>query len=508
VEVNSHLQGPPAERKITIRCKSNLWQDISISGLLNTITFKGSGQIQLTQFRPQSLVANLFPDSPIRLTDAPANLTIDYKTNEPGQLQAELNGSSPHLKFRTAKELLNIKNPRFKAAVQVDNNIVRLSLAELALDDPQLTLSAHLALTQSTPPLSLEVKGSRIDVAAARLMVLALAGKNENVKDIFDIVKGGSVPLITLTAKGNSLSDLGNLENMVIRGQMQDGQISIPDIQFDLTGAAGEVVILKGILEGQNLKARLGNSLGQNGKLKLGLIGDDAPFHLETDLRADLSQLPPILKRLVDDKDFQKELARLKELKGSADGKLVLGEDTDNVKVTVDASNIQLSAHYERLPHPLQISGGNFSYEENRIGVRQLSGKLGKSGFSALSGSLDLDKNQDLAIRSGKFGLHLAEIVPWLASFDKLREISKYYGGRKSIINLSQVKVKGPLFSPTKWDFNVSGEAKDLVLKNLPGRPGPLTIASAKFKADPHTLDYTDGHLSMAGWCLENIRYA
>jgi hypothetical protein len=343
-EVNSHLQGPPAERKITIRCKSNLWQDISISGLLNIKTFKGSGQIQLTQFRPQSLVANLFPDSPIRLTDAPANLTIDYKTNEPGQLQAELNGSSPHLKFRTAKEALNIENPRFKAAIQVDKNIVRLSLAELALDSPQLTLSAHLALTQSSPPLSLEVKGSQIDVAATRQMVLALAGKNENVKDIFDIVKGGSVPSITLKAQGNTLSDLGDTDKMVIRGKMQNGEISIPNIQLDLTDAADEVVISRGILEGQNLQARLGNSLGQNGKLKLGLIGDVAPFHLETDLRADLSQLPPILKRLVDDKDFQKELSLLKELKGSANGKLMLGEDTDNVRVKVAASNIQLNA--------------------------------------------------------------------------------------------------------------------------------------------------------------------
>ena len=107
-----------------------------MSGLLNTRTFKGSGQIQLAQLRPQGLVANLFPDSPIRLTDAPANLTIDYKTNEPGQLQAEINGSSPHLKFRTVKEALNIENPRFKAAIQVDKNIVSLSLAELALDAP------------------------------------------------------------------------------------------------------------------------------------------------------------------------------------------------------------------------------------------------------------------------------------------------------------------------------------------------------------------------------------
>jgi len=40
-EVNSQLEGPPAGRKITLNCKSNLWQSISISGLLNTETFKG-----------------------------------------------------------------------------------------------------------------------------------------------------------------------------------------------------------------------------------------------------------------------------------------------------------------------------------------------------------------------------------------------------------------------------------------------------------------------------------
>ena len=69
-------------------------------------------------------------------------------------------------------------------------------------------------------------------------------------------------------------------------------------------------------------------------------------------------------------------------------------------------------------------------------------------------------------------------------------------------------KVKGPLFSPAKWHFNVSGDVKDLVLKNLPGRPGPLKIASAKFKADPHTLGLYRWSFKHAGWCLENIRYA
>jgi hypothetical protein len=496
-EVNSHLEGPPAGRKITISSNSNLWQRASISVLLNTETFKGSGRIQLTQFRSQGLVAHLFPDSPIRITEAPANLTIDFKTNGPGQLQAELNGSSPSLNLRYADQVLNIEGSLIKAAIQVDKNAVSLSLEELALDSPQLNLSANLAITRNTPPISLQVKGSQIDVAATRRMVLALAGKNDDVKNIFDIVKGGRVPLITLTAQGKSLSDLGNMDNMIIRGQMQDGEISIPAIQFDLTDAAGEVVISRGLLEGQNLQARLGKSSGQNGRLKLGLIGDAAPFSLATDVRADLSQLPPILKRLVDDKDFQKELARLKELKGSANGKLVLGDDIDNLKVKVEAANIQLSAKYGRLPHPLQITGGNFSYAENRIGVSALSGKLGKSSFSELSGGLGLIKGHKLEITSGKSSVHLAEIVPWLASFDTMHDMSKYYGGGKSIIALSRVKMKGPLFSPAKWHFNVSGDVNDLVLKNMPGGPGPLKIASAKFKADPQTLKYTNGQISL-----------
>ncbi len=142
--VNSHLEGPPAGRKMTLNCKSNLWQRISMSGLLNTRTFKGSGQVQFTQFRPQGLAAYLSPDSPIRITDAPANLTIDFKTDEPGQLQAELYGSSPYLKIRYAKEALNIKNPRIKAAFQVDKDSFTLSLTELAMDYPRLQLSATL----------------------------------------------------------------------------------------------------------------------------------------------------------------------------------------------------------------------------------------------------------------------------------------------------------------------------------------------------------------------------
>jgi len=106
-----------------------------------------------------------------------------------------------------------------------------------------------------------------------------LSGRNDVVKDIFDVLKDGSIPLITLKAQGNSLSDLGNTDNMVIQGQLRDGEIRIPDIQFDLKDFAGKVVISRGILQSENLRARLcGISIA--GTLKV------SPPNVDLDLEA------------------------------------------------------------------------------------------------------------------------------------------------------------------------------------------------------------------------------
>jgi hypothetical protein len=367
----------------------------------------------------------------------------------------------------------------------------------LVLDYPQMSLSGHLISSLDESQLRMEIEGRNIDVKTTRQAALALSGENTVIRDIFEVLKGGTVPLITLTAQGQSPSDLGNMDTVVIRGQMRDGDIFIPGVQLDLTDTTGDVVISHGILEGENLRARLGNSTGQNGKLKLGLVGDSAPFHLDTDVRADLSQLPPILDRLIDDKDFRSELAKIEDLKGNANGKLVLGEDVNNVDVTVAASDIHLTARYRGIPHPVAITGGNFSYAGAGIGVSQLSGSLGRSTLTDLSGGLEWGKKTELEISSARCSLYLAEIVPWLASFDALREGLTYYGGGKGGIAISALKVKGPLQTPRNWQFDVAGEVEDLLLKNLPEGPGSVKIAAAKFKADSNVFSYTDGQISL-----------
>ena len=495
--VEARITTAAGSLKFQVTGTSNLVESVSMSGRIDTREVKGKAQILLTQLQPQVIRDIFLPDLSLKIQAVPADLTIDVNLDGPGQMQADVDVSIPELTLARDNKIVEMRNRTLKSRVDLDKNSATVSLMVLVLDYPQMSLSGHLISSLDDSQLRMEIEGRNIDVEATRQAALALSVENNVIRGIFEVLKGGNVPMITLTAQGQAANDLGNMDTLVIRGQIRDGDITIPGVQLDLAGAAGDVVISHGILEGENLRARLGNTTGQNGKLKLGLVGDSAPFHLETDVRADLSQLPPILDRLIDDKDFRNELAKIEELKGGSNGKLVLGEDTKNVTVRVGASDINLTARYRGVPHPVAITGGNFSYAETRIGISQLSGSLGKSTFSDLSGGLELGKKGDMEITSGRCGLYLAEIVPWLASFDALRETLKYYGGEKGVITISAINVKGPLQTPRDWHFDVAGEIKDLVLENLPERPGTVKVAFAKFKANPREFAYTDGQFSL-----------
>ena len=326
--IEARLTNADTSLKFQATASSPAVENVSISGIADTRESKGNVRIQMTRLQPQVIRDTFFPEFSLKMKAAPVDLTVNVNMDGPGQMQADIDVSIPELTLVRENKIVEMRNRELKGRVDLDKNSATVSLAELVLDYPQMSVSGHLISSLDDSQLRMEIEGRNIEVKTTRQAALSLAGENEVVRAIFEVVKGGTVPLITLTVQGQALSDLGNLDELVIRGQMRDGNISIPGVQLDLTDTVGDVVISRGILEGENLRARLGNSTGQNGKLKLGLVGDGAPFHLEIDVQADLSQLPPILDRLIDDKDFRSELAKIDDLKGNADGKLVLGEDT------------------------------------------------------------------------------------------------------------------------------------------------------------------------------------
>ena len=76
----------------SIRCKSNLWEQIDINGSLDPSDFKGRGRVQLSHCRPQTLIAYLFPGSALRITDTKASASIDFESDGAGSIKADVTG--------------------------------------------------------------------------------------------------------------------------------------------------------------------------------------------------------------------------------------------------------------------------------------------------------------------------------------------------------------------------------------------------------------------------------
>jgi hypothetical protein len=408
-DIQAFYTRPSNKTKYNLTCKSNLWHNISLNGWMDASAFKSHGTIRLAEFRPQALSDYFFPNSALKMTEAVANMIIDFKTNGPDWFEANLEGSFPHLKLTQENHNLILKDNTIKGGLQINKNTATVSLKELSLLYPQLNISGELIIDQNLSSVSLEIQGRKFDVDSIRKVALEIGGNIGVINNIFTIIKGGNVPLITLSSQGRRIADLIDQKNMIIRGQMLEGKIFIPVVDLDLSQVEGKAVISNGILQGQNLKAQMGESFGRAGKLELGLNADIAPFHLDIMVQADLSQLPPVLNRVVRDKNFLNELSLIDDVDGTASGKLVLGIDSKQVNVKVEVSEAHLQARYQRIPYPIKIDGGQFFFDGLHLGIRipifksVFNVKLGKNHPIKVSSRHRCARNERILSLAGVF---------------------------------------------------------------------------------------------------------
>jgi hypothetical protein len=431
------------------------------------------------------------------------DVTIGFKVDGIDSLQAEIEGSIPSIYVHEENKTVVIKGKELKGGFKMEGERIDISLGELNLEYPRLTLSGRFKIDQKAPHLLVEVQGREMDVTSTREATLRFAGKIPVMKTIFDIVREGRIPLITFQSQGRRMSELDNTERFSIKGNILDGKISMPlgepggdREDFTLVKAAGDVVISRGILEGKNLRAQWKNQQLQEGRLRIGLEGKDAPLHLEVIVDADLPSLPPLLGRLIKEETFLRELSRIHDLKGRAVGKIVLGESTASLKPKVEISEMNFMAHYDPIPYPVEIDQGQFSFDGERIGLKGLSGKVGRSTFSGFTANLDVGKKQDLEVVSGNLSLVLEQLYAWLSSLEATKGAFKDIPSVKGSLNVNTIKGQGSISSPGNWRFEAAGELRDVEVK-ASSVPGPIIVKSGRFRATQSELSLDD---FQTGW--------
>ena len=389
-------------------------------------------------------------------------------------------GKSSMLKLLVQQEnnKLVVKSSSLQGSFYYDEDKTSISLSELILDYPQLKVTGELNINNKSKQISLSLDGREVEVEPTREAVLAMAGDIPVTQEIFKIVKGGNIPSISFNSQASSFEGLKEIKNIIIKGSMNDGEIFIPKARLNLKAVNGNVVISNGILEGKNIKARLGNSQGHDGYLKLGLKGKDAPFHLDMMVQADLSELPPLLKGLIKSKTLVKELAFIDKPKGKAYGKLVLGESLKSIKTRVEASDVNLSARYKRFPYPIELNTEHFYYDESGISVKNLRGKTGKSFFSDITFQMSLKKKSFLKISSGKALIFMDETYPWFSKLTGLPSKS-HLRSPLSVTHISMVWDRG---EKTLFKGSLSLQNVQEISFDITRSPGELRIKDLNVK--------------------------
>ena len=490
--------------EFTAKCNSNLWESIAINGQYEPSGLKLSSQITINQLRPHAVVDYFFPQSDLKMTNALADLTLDLQIDGPKHLQADASGSIPYMYWHRGNKDLKISDTRFQCEFQLQNQAVSLSLTQLDLQDPHLNLAARVNLNPEPPRIQLSLEGRQINVTTAQKIATELTENSETVSDIFEILRAGDIERINVRAQASEWAQLADEKNYVILGSLVGGKISIPDVSLHLENVRGDAKIENGILKSENAEAQMGNSFGKQGKIAISLAGNPAPFHIETLIQADLSQLPPLLASLIEDDKFKKELTLVKKIEGTAVGMLVIGEDTRDVNVRVMASDIRLNADYQRIPYPVIITAGNLRLDGARMALTNIDASVGKSSLTQLSSKFGWGKSPLLELSSKSAKVDLAQLHGWLMQNKAIEKDLKHVKTVNGTVILQKPNLSGPLFNPGRWLLKSKGDIQNLSLSS-PLLPGDLTVAQGQLVFEGERLKITNWNANVGKSSLADL---
>ena len=472
--------------------KSNLAESISLEVSANAEGNIASSRLDLTGLRGHTMAGILPVKLPFVIAEANMDLVMELHTEGFRTLEGTLTGSIPELSLERDGESQDFQCENYQSRFTWGEDRMELKLDALDLTTPGINLSGEFRQDFQDPLVQLNLVGEDVDVTSVREAVLFLLDDIPAVRSVFGYLRGGRVPNVQFTSRGRTAAELDDLSNFTVEGILRDGEVLVEGPDLDFTGVEGDVTVINGILEGKEVSGRLENNIARDATVRIGLAGENPPFHIEASILADLSRTPPLLERLVKNRTFLEELDRFSDVAGEAEGNLTIGERLDSLKATLDLTRLNLTSLYSRLPFLIKIDSGKFSYDENGIRLSGITGRLGQSSFSEVTSRLDLTGEPRLESLTGNFDLRLDEVDPILLSLGVHAEPAGIdLGTLTGETQLSLVNLTGPLLKPAEWDFEGEGSVKK-VTGETSLMPTPVSLDGGRFQISRKSISFED----------------
>src|SRR5215510_6396353 len=504
--LDGRLVAPPGELDLQFGSRADVFDSLCVQGRINGETLTTKGQINVENLRLQESLASLVPWLHGYVKSGTLNLNLSLTSVGPKYIKAEIDGAVPSLELMRGNRSAAIEGGTFKGAISRDDGTVNIVIERLDIATPRLTTTGELTVGSASPS-QLKLVGKEINVVEVRDWTLKIAGDVGVVDNIFRHLKAGAIPEISVQSSGRSLAEMW--KNIGVNGTLRDGNILTYVLDLNLEDVSGLFVVSGGVIEGKQLSARLGKIQGTDGSIRLGLEGKSAPFHLDMMVQSDAAELRSLLLRVINDEGFQKQLSKLRNVTGDLSGRLILGDRIDSLSANVTVLKAAVEGSYDSIPYPISIKAGRFEYGGGKIGLDGVSGAVGLSSFSDVTGFLNYRGARQIEISSAKFSLDLAQSKNLLNHFAMLQEELRGIDFARGNVDVTSLSLNGPLDEPSRWNFNSTGTLGKIAVKHAK-LPGVINLSSGKFNATPAKFtvsnakaDLLDASLTVDG-SLEN----
>lgn len=508
-QVNLHADLSENALPLKLTCRPPFGESLAAEGTFDPRRGAYDFRVNLKRFRPHELPIPLNIHHPLYPTDSEVNLEASVVGQGGHRFRAKIMGDSPRLLLRPADRevLLSCNTAEFEVERVGPRLIVRID--QLAMTNPRFALEGLAEVTLrsdadhkiSSPLLFLDLKARDVDLNAVRANLLTLWGEHRVTQEVCAIVKGGEAKAASFAFQG-PVTDLSDLANMTITADVDSAAIHVPRVDLDLEEAHGPIRIANGVLTGEGLAALLGGSHGWDGNLLLGLKGQDPPFHLDLQLQANLAELPPLLDRLVPHPGFHRELALFDQVRGQANGRLILGERLSHVKVQVKVASLDVNARYRRIPWPIKATEGQLNISPPAVTWKQVKGAIGPHRIHEASGTITIGPNPSLTISPLSADLDIAPLYAELVQYRLVRNVlQKIIASPRGTLEVRGLELVGPWDSPEAWNYRFLARTGELDFHS-PMLPGPAVLHRAVADVSNYQVDLLECKTSVAGYPL------
>jgi hypothetical protein len=491
--VEAQTVASPAELRIELNARSNLCERLSVESRIAPENLASHLQIGVHRLKIKESLAFLPPQFSEYVQQGDASLDVNIASVGLRQVKASIDGSVGPLVFAWHDGSASVVAKRLKADVTYAAGALQVDLLQLDLGSPRLNASGEFKIGSGGLSARFNVR----DVAVGEVRQLArLVDDIEVVKKTFQYLQAGTIAEMNFHSSGRSVAEMASGKNIVVSGSMSDAKIFIPGPDLELQNLTGSARLADSVLEAKDITANLGAIKGSAGKLRLGLEGKTASFHLDILVDARASDLHAVLLKLALDKAFRGELMKVQNVAGELSARLILGEALDAISPVVAISKADISGTYAAIPYPIAIRGGRLSYDQRLIRVENADGSVGRSSVRGLDVAFRRDGSRQIKIDSGRVLLDLQETDTLLRNFKGLRpHLAKLQsvGGR---IDLENLTLEGLYDDPAGWTFASTGrlDQVEMTHEHLPGR---ISLARGQFTASQGRIVFSETSAAM-----------